>query len=179
VERRQREAADTDGRSRLPGLLAQREKARKRIATASTLLIDGVLDREAYDLTRAELSDELTALDREIARVQQQPSRSEVLSLETIMRGMSEWAAALESGGVSAQRDVYGVMLEYVEPVKLGRGRYEARPVWTPLGRQAFWAAAELSGSENLVSIDHSGRTRLSTRTNAPTESPRSLAHSA
>jgi len=165
VEKRQRAEAAGDGRARLPGLMAAREKAQKRIAGASKLLIDGVLDREAYDITRAELGDELAALDAEIGRLRGQERRTETLGLETVLRGMADWSTTFADGTPAAVRETLGLLLESVEPVKLGRGAYEVRPSWTATGRLAFWAAAELSGSANLVSIDHSGRTRLSTAT--------------
>jgi hypothetical protein len=78
---------------------------------------------------------------------------------------MSGWADAFERAEPAAVREALGQLLEYVEPVKLGRGIYEARLVWTALGQQVFWAAATLEPSRNLVSVDHLGRTECSTQT--------------
>jgi DNA invertase Pin-like site-specific DNA recombinase len=158
---REQAEATAGGRDRLPVLEAARQKARKRIAGASKLLIDGVLDREAYDITRAELSAELMALDAEIERLRQTTARVEPISLDALLRGVSGWADAIERADPAALREALGVLLEYVEPVKLGRGVYEARPVWTGVGRRLFWAAVELSGSENLVAVDTRGNTRM------------------
>jgi hypothetical protein len=165
VERGRRDEAAGDGRARLAQLMALREKTQRRIVEASTLLIDGVLDREAYDLTRATYATELLACDEEIGRIRGRKLPAEVLSLETVLRGMADWSAAFATGDPQAVRGVLGHLLESVEPVKLRRGVYEVRPVWTALGRLAFWAAAELGHSRNLASIDHSGRTECSTRT--------------
>lgn len=165
LERRQRDEAANDGRARLPQLEAARLKAQQRIAAASTLLIDGALDRAAYDITRAALGAELDALELEIRRLRGTERRTERLSLDALLRGVSGWAAALVGAQPAAVRDVLGALLESVEPVRLGRGEYEARPTWTPLGRELFWLAAGLASSDNLVSIDHSGRTKLSTPT--------------
>jgi DNA invertase Pin-like site-specific DNA recombinase len=165
VERQRRVEAAGDGRKLLPGLVAERVKVQDRIVGASTLLIDGVMDRDAYGLVRAQYGAELAALDAEIARVRGASRGGEALSLETVLRGMADWSAAFAHGAPGAVRDVLGLLLESVEPVRLGRGSYEVRPVWTAMGRLAFWAAAELGDSENLVSIDNFGRTKLSTPT--------------
>lgn len=165
VERQRRVEADGDGRARLSRLTAERVKLQDRIVAASTLLIDGALDRAAYGLVRAQYGAELAAIEEEIARVRGASRGAEVLSLETVLRGMADWSAAFADGAPGAVRDVLGLLLESVEPVKLGRGSYEVRPAWTAMGRLAFWAAAELGDSENLVSIDNFGRTKLSTRT--------------
>jgi hypothetical protein len=119
-------------------------------------------------LTRAELGADIEKLDAEIARLRGRQRKREMLSLETLWRGMSGWAAAF-ARGTRERREVLGVLFEYVEPIKLGRGRYEVRTSWTALGKQVCEAAAVLTGSENLVSLDHLGRTRLSTPTIPPT----------
>jgi DNA invertase Pin-like site-specific DNA recombinase len=175
IERRERAEAAHDGTARIPALEAARDRARKRIAGASKLLIDGALDREAYDITRAELSTELEQIDAELSRLRGRARPAETISLDALLRGLAGWADAIERAEPLALREALGVLLESVEPVKLGRGVYEARPTWTGVGTRLFWAARALSDSANLVSVDHLGRTECSTYTIVVTDHPRAL----
>jgi hypothetical protein len=165
ADRRIKDAQQGSGRSRIPSLEAAREKTRKRISGASKLLIDGVLDREAYDITRAELGAELEAIDAELARLRGQERPVELLSLATVLRIVSGWSEGFATADPAAVRAMLGHLFESVEPVRLGRGVYEARLVWTPFGERLSKAAAALTGSRNLVSVDHLGRTECSTST--------------
>lgn len=179
ADRRIKDAQQGSGRSRIPSLEVAREKTRKRISGASKLLIDGVLDREAYDITRAELGAELEAIDAELARLRGQERPVELLSLATVLRIVSGWSAGFATADPAAVREMLGHLFESVEPVRLGRGVYEARLVWTPFGERISKAAAALMRSRNLVSIDHLGRTECSTRTMSAPHAYESVAASA
>jgi hypothetical protein len=54
-----------------------------------------------------------------------------------------------------AVRQALGVLVERVEPVRVGRGKYEARIDWTPIGWALLGAALQIAPSQNLMHVEN------------------------
>jgi hypothetical protein len=56
----------------------------------------------------------------------------------------------MRTGEIAAQREVLATLIERVEPVRVGHGKYDVEIVWTPLGdglRAATESAITLSAA--------------------------------
>lgn len=143
-----------------------RTKTRERLARASVAFLDGGLAKPEYDLVRDALRAELERLEAELEILgQRRRTTTAPPRLDWLLDGVRGWAEAIAAADPEPLRRALGDLLERVEPVRLGRGAYEVQLEWTAVGRWLCRAAAELDPSDNMVSVDHSGRTRLSTPT--------------
>jgi DNA invertase Pin-like site-specific DNA recombinase len=124
-------AAGTARRRQLERVVAQ---AKKRLTDAALLLVDGVLDRDGYDLARAQAQADLDAASAELAQFQAPPPPPTLPPLDAILREVGGWAAALESAEVPVQRQMLDALVEHIVPVRVGRGRYQVEITWTSLG---------------------------------------------
>ena len=126
-ERREREAGQDDTALRIAGLERTLAQARARIADAVTLLLDGTLDRQAYDLARARYQADFEGAEAELARLRGRARPKALVSPAALLAGVAGWAGALRQGHPGAVRKALGVLVERLVPVKLGRGAYEAQ----------------------------------------------------
>jgi site-specific DNA recombinase len=128
--------ADTgtqDGK-RLARLRADVEQARKRLADAAVLLIDGSLDRAGYDAARIRIETDLAAAEAETDRLQQAGSCPSLPDLEVVLSAVGGWAGALEQGSIEAQRRILAALVDHVKPVRQRHGAWDSELVLTPLG---------------------------------------------
>jgi len=160
AERERQAKGDDDGR-RIAALEQQLQTARRRISAASVKFLDGEIDREAYDIVRADLAAELEAAETELARLRGRVRPAELPPMDAVLAGVSGWAGALQAGAPKSVRSVLAVLLERAEPVRVGHGKYEARLDWTPLGRALLVASVALAPSQNLICVDQLGKARL------------------
>jgi hypothetical protein len=160
AERERALRADDDVR-RIAALDQAVQTARRRISAASVKFLDGDLDREAYDIVRADLAKDLEAAEEELKRLRGRARPAELPPMDAVLAGVSGWAGALRAGAPRAVRDALAVLIERAEPVRIGHGKYEARLDWTPLGRALLLASVSLAPSPNLISVDKYGKARL------------------
>jgi site-specific DNA recombinase len=167
IAERERRQSKTGDAARLATLEQQREKTRQRLAMASIKFLDGDLDKEAYDVTREALSREMEAIGKEIERIEgtKQRARPAVEApIDAVLAGVGGWARALQTAAPKPVREALGVLIQRIEPVRIGYGRYEARIEWTAIGRLLLEVGATIAPSENLVSVDQSAQARCSSR---------------
>ncbi len=110
-------------------------KARERIKRLALLFADGDLDREGYELGRQQAQTDLQAAEEALAGLSDQQVDLALPPLEEALAGLGGWAGALEGGGVAAQRDVFGLLIERLEIARLSFGRFELRIIWSPVGQ--------------------------------------------
>ena len=158
------ELAGDDGARRVPGLERQATLTRKRIATASTKFFDGEITRLAYDITSAELTQELEAIDAELGRLRGRVRRTTLPPLDALLSSVAGWGRALREAEPVPLRAALGALLARVEPVRIAYGKYEVRVEWTPIGLALLWAAVESAPTANLVSVDQSAQADCSVR---------------
>jgi DNA invertase Pin-like site-specific DNA recombinase len=118
---------------RIAALEREAAKARTRLKEAALKLVDGLLDKEAYDLVRDVASSDLAATQEELRRLEATPDR-EVPSLDVVLAQLPSWQEALADASVPIQRGVLRPLIERVVPVRIARGQYTVEITWTRLG---------------------------------------------
>jgi uncharacterized membrane protein len=78
--------------------------------------------------------------------------------MDAVLAGVGGWARALRSAPIPARREVLGVLIDQVIPVRLGYGRYEAQVAWSPIGRALLSVAVQVGRSGNLLHLDQFGQ---------------------
>jgi len=110
------------------------EKARKRLDAAMDSLLDGTIDKAAYDRAVERYTAEADAATAELAGLKE-PNATPVLpALETVLRDARSWREILTGSDITAQRGVLALLTDRVVPERVGRGQYRAVITWTPLG---------------------------------------------
>jgi len=158
---RERASRGDDDQRRIATLEQQLQTTRRRISAASVKFLDGDLDREAYDIVRADLATELDATEQELARLRGRARPAPIAPMDAVLSGVAGWAGALQAGAPRPVRDALATLLGRIEPIRVGHGKYEARLDWTPLGRALLVASVSLAPSDNLLCVDQLGNARL------------------
>jgi len=125
---------DTEDGKRLARLRGEVEQARKRLADAAVLLIDGTLDRAGYDAARARIETDLAAGELEIGRLQQAGTTPSLPDLEVVLTAAGGWERVLEQGTIRTRRRVLVELIDHVKPIRRGHGIWIGELVLTPLG---------------------------------------------
>jgi len=149
--------ADEDVR-RIADLERDLQTTRKRISTASVKFLDGDLDREAYEIVRADLAADLESAEQELARLRGRARPVAQLPMEAVLAGVSGWSGVMRTAAPAAVRQVLGVLLDRVTPVRIGHGKYEARIGqidWSPIGWHLLGTALRVAPSDNLVHVEN------------------------
>jgi len=134
--RRLQRPEDTEARARrVAQLERQRDTARRRLADAATLLIDGTLDRTAYDAARERYDVDLRASEEELTRLQRQRPEAPLLpDLQTVVERAGSWGAILREAPMPERRDVLAEIVERVVPSREGWRAYRVELTWTAVG---------------------------------------------
>ena len=113
------------------------EDARRRIANATRLLVDGTIDKGAYDALAEEEQRRLALAEETLASAQAPNTTLAALpSLDVVLAALGGWQEVLATGETPAQRDLLTALIVKVEPVRLAHGRWRADIAWTaPLGQ--------------------------------------------
>ena len=120
---------------RVERLRQEVERGKKRLADAAIMLVDGALDRAAYDLARARIEADVEAAVRELGRVEAAMVPSIALPpLDTVLAMMDAWTSALMGTDVQASRRVLVELVQRIRPVRVAYGKWDAEITWTPLG---------------------------------------------
>jgi hypothetical protein len=124
-----------DSQRRVHALEQIVEKARKRLDVAMDSLLDGAIDKAAYDRAVERYTAEAEAATAELANLNEADTAPVLPDLATILRDARSWKEILTGSDVAAQRDVLALLIERVVPERISRGQYRAVITWTPLGR--------------------------------------------
>lgn len=118
-------------------LEAQVQRSRQRIARATELLVDGTIEKTAYDViiskSRADAENaqaELKELGLEV-----RPAKTVMLSIENILSRADKWAAVLGGSDVGLQRDIVAELIEEVVATRQRQNVYTVDITWTAMGR--------------------------------------------
>ena len=128
----ERPALDDDRRRPLEQAAA---KSRERIKRLALLFADGDLDREGYDLGRQQAQADLEAAEAALTELGARGPAVPLPPLESALASLGGWRGALAGGDLAPQRDVLGLLVERLEAVRQGYGRFELRMVWSPFGQ--------------------------------------------
>lgn len=130
---------------RIERLRAEVERGQKRLASAAIMLLDGTIDRAGYDLARAQIEADVTAAGRELERLEAvAPSTPALPDLDEALGRVGDWGRALASTDVPGRRRVLAELIERVDPVRVGYGKYDADITWTKEGEALRLMAARL-----------------------------------
>lgn len=140
------------------------ERARERLKSAALKLVDGELDREGYVLVREQATRDLEGAEAELTRLAV-PTPDETLpDLETVLGLADEWAEVLAEPDLPERREVLGLLIDYVVPVRHSRNNYGVEVHWTPTGEALGMLAANLRASDNVL-VGYFGQPKYSTST--------------
>jgi hypothetical protein len=123
-----------DGQRRVHALEQVIEKARKRLDAAMDSLLDGAIDKAAYDRAVERYTADADAATAELASLRKPDTAPVLPDLETVLRDADSWQQILTGADLAAQRNVLAMLIERVVPERIGRGRYQTTVIWTPLG---------------------------------------------
>jgi hypothetical protein len=119
---------------RVHKLVRERKRAQERLSKAAILFVDGALDRAGYDLARDSAQADFEAAQAEIDRIQPAAPTVALPLLDDVLRQLGGWSLVLKGGDIAAKRDVLGMLIERVTPVRVGYGKYDVQIEWTALG---------------------------------------------
>lgn len=113
------------------------EDAKRRIAEATRLLVDGTIDRTAYQALAEDEQRRLESAEQTLVGPEAQASVSEVLPpLEKALADLGGWEVVLrQEGAVPQKRAVLALLVERVIPRRISHGKYRADVIWTQRGR--------------------------------------------
>jgi hypothetical protein len=98
------------------------------------LFADGDIYKAGYELLRDKARADLVAATEELSRLEAVAPTLTLPPLETVLAAAEGWDVVMRGGDIAAQREVLAALIERVVPVRVGRGKYTAEIVWTPLG---------------------------------------------
>jgi hypothetical protein len=127
-------------------LLHQAEQARARLTRAAVLFADGDIDKPGYELLRDKARVDLDAATEEFGRIQAVEPIVVLPPLETVLAAAEGWGAAMQGGGIAAQREVLAALIDRLVPVRVGRGQYGVEVSWTPIGEGLCTVALSSAG---------------------------------
>jgi hypothetical protein len=132
--REERPSADQE--RRVGQLEAMLERARGRVVRATELLVDGTIERGAYDELVRKARAEIAAAEAKLGSVSPggPPAQPSLPPLADVLAAVGEWATSLGGTDVGAQRAVLTVLADRVVAVRERVGVYRTEITWTPLG---------------------------------------------
>jgi DNA invertase Pin-like site-specific DNA recombinase len=118
-------------------LEAEITRARLRMRRATEMFVDGQIGKAQYDDLWMSEQAKIADAERQLATLHRpvRPARPTLPPIEQVIGMAGNWAAMLrDTDDERRQRDVLGLFVEKVVPVREGHGRYHADVTWTPLG---------------------------------------------
>jgi hypothetical protein len=111
------------------------EDAKRRIADAARLLVDGIIDRVAYGALADAEQARLEAAERVLTTPDIQAITNALPPMTDVLSLVGGWTTVLSTGPILEQRAVLMILIERVVPRRVGYGRYTAEITWTELGK--------------------------------------------
>lgn len=109
--------------------------ARRRLGDAARLLVDGTIDKTAYqaladaEQRRLESAEQVLASPAATADAPQLPPLADALAL------LGGWQAILATGPTLQRRELLRTLIRTATPARIGYGKYAVQVVWTDLGQ--------------------------------------------
>lgn len=125
----QRATPTTDPAKERKAIERKADAARDRLRRAAGLLVDGALDRQGYDLLRAEIEAEIAQLGDQLAKLGSGASRADS---GEFLRKIGGLAGAWRKADVAAKRGVLAELVSSITPIRTGRGKYDVAIQWAP-----------------------------------------------
>jgi DNA invertase Pin-like site-specific DNA recombinase len=118
-------------------LQSQADRARQRITRATDLLVDGAIDRAAYNDLVGRAQTDIAHAESELALAVRAngPARPHLPPLSRVVSEVAEWSTALADEDVIVQRELIAKLLDQVVAVREKSRVYRVEIVWTPLGQ--------------------------------------------
>ena len=160
-QRRQAALSEPDGGRQIRRLERQLAQTRRRLVDASKKFLDGEMIRLAYDVTVAELQDELVAIEAELTRLRGRTPTADLPPLGALLAGVAGWATALQVAEPTIVRQALGTLIERTTPVNVARGKWEVSITWTAIGIALLWTAVEVAPTPMLVAVEKSAHAPL------------------
>ena len=112
------------------------QRARERIQRATTLFVDGMIEKDAYDDLVVKARADADAAETELATVRHESERPgpKLPPLDQVLATAGSWTDILEGADLGAQREVLAVLVERIVPIRERPGVYRVDVRWTPLG---------------------------------------------
>ncbi len=133
-----RQATDSpDTGQTVTRLEAQIERSRQRITRATELLVDGTIERQAYDDLVAKARADMEAAESELPSLRREPGTigPKLPPIEQVLASAGSWASVLDGADVAAQREVLAVLVERIVAVRERQNLYRVDITWTLLGQ--------------------------------------------
>lgn len=121
-------------------------KARERIKRLALLFADGDIDREGYELGRAQAQADLEAAEAQRETLRPSESAVTLPSLDEVLTQVGGWRKVLADGDIPEKRDVLGALVARVLCERVGYGRFRVTLVWGDLGEHLRSVASEAAG---------------------------------
>lgn len=166
IERHERQAARTtdDGAGQISRLESELARARKMLSVASQKFFADEISRTAYDVTSADLTEQIDTITTEMDRLRNRAgARPAPVPMGTVLRVVDGYAASLATTEVPAWRVVLSDLFESVRPVRIGYGKYEAGIELTAFGRGLLGYICDVAPSPNLDAVLRLGKTNHQT----------------
>jgi len=128
-------------------------RARKMLSAASQKFFADEISRVAYDVTAADLTEQIETIGAELERLRGRERRPMVQPVETLLRIVNGWNAILTTTENPSWRPVLGELFERVLPVRVGYGKYEAGLTLTAFGKGLLTYVCDVAPTENLVAV--------------------------
>jgi hypothetical protein len=151
--------AESDA-ARIGRLEAELARARKMLSAASQRFFADEISRVAYDVTAADLTEQIESLGAELERLRGRVRRTEPQPAETLLRVVDGWAAVLAATELPDWRAVVAELFERVIPVREGYGKYEAGVKLTPVGNALLAYVCDVAPNRNLVAVHTLGKAK-------------------
>jgi site-specific DNA recombinase len=157
---REEQRALDEGARPIARLETDLARARKMLSAASQKFFADEISRTAYDVTAADLTEQIESLTAELERLRGRVRRVEPQPIETLLRIVDGLAASLAATELPDWRPVLSELVERVTPVRVGYGKYEAGLELTSFGKRLVAFVCDVAPSRNLVAIRTLGKAK-------------------
>jgi hypothetical protein len=121
-------------------------KARERIKRLALLFADQELDREGYDLGRAQAQADLAAAEAELDKLRPSEPEPALPSLDELLSRVGGWRDILAGDDIVEQREVLAMLVSRVTCERIGFGRFTVSLKWSPTGERLRRACKGATG---------------------------------
>ena len=118
-------------------------RARTRLEAAALKLVDGELEKDAYDAVVDRIRRDQATTEARLRELRELDGRRAptLPPIEEVLAEVGRPGGTLAEWPVAEQRDALAWLVQRVEPVRLAYNRYTARVVWTDVGNAVRIAA--------------------------------------